>query len=167
VHTIEKCIDEYKSQTQDSKFDIVYSDESVNILVPLNFTASYETAKNTQWCSQTVSGFSMWKNIAILFRIIPKNKGYDKLKLTWEKGGLGRWFLACSRYPEVIGNDLPFDKTFGEGKTIDKWEKICIHNKGKSTQFDKNIEEIQKQCIYYQNPLKIVLWNIILNIENN
>jgi hypothetical protein len=86
----------------------------------------------------------MWKNIAILFRIIPKNKGYDKLKLTWEKGGLGRWFLACSRYPEVIGNDLPFDKTFGEGKTIDKWEKICIHNKGKSTQFDKNIEEIQK-----------------------
>lgn len=146
INKMIKYVNQYKEETEDSKFDVVFSDEKVSVLVPLNFTASYETAKNTQWCSQTFSGYSMWNSMAILFRIIPKEKVYDKLKLTWERGGnsSGRWMLACSKYPEIVGYDLPFEKTFTDGKTVDNWEKLCINKKGDSDSLDKNIDEIQK-----------------------
>jgi len=119
---INKYVDRYKITTDGSKFDIVYSDDKIDILVPLNFTASFETAKNTDWCSQQFSGYSMWNQVAVLFRIIPKFTSYDKLKLTWGKkqGNYDAiWYLSGPRYPEVLGDGSPFDIVDG----VERWEE--------------------------------------------
>jgi hypothetical protein len=91
--------DSYKAVTEDAKYDVVFSDDKVDVLIPMNFSASFETAKNTDWCSQSFGGYSGWSKMALLFRIIPKSSKYDKLKLTWRNDG--RWYIACSKYPEI------------------------------------------------------------------
>jgi len=108
MKSISNIVKDYEAQTEKSKYDTVYSDDKVDILVPLNFSASYETAKNTEWCSQSLGGYSYWSSISILFRIIPKDESYDKLKLTWLKKE-NIWYIACSKYPEIYGNGSPFD----------------------------------------------------------
>jgi hypothetical protein len=123
-HIRDKVLDRYKIETENAKYDIVFSDDKVDILIPLNFTASRETAKNTDWCSQSYWGFSTWNNFSLLFRIIPKDKTYDKLKLTWEKGQK-RWHLACSRYPEIDGDGFPFEVVDGK----ESWNKILDRKK--------------------------------------
>jgi hypothetical protein len=40
-----KISDEYELQTEELKYDIVYSDDKLDVLIPINFTASYELAK--------------------------------------------------------------------------------------------------------------------------
>jgi hypothetical protein len=123
--------DEYRKETEDAKYDVVFSDDKVNILIPINFTASAETAKNTEWCSQSYGGYSMWNRMALLFRIIPKDKSYDKLKLTWNKDNKG-WYLACSKYPEIRGGNNPFDKV----NNIENW-KICKNEMDQNNNWDK------------------------------
>ena len=112
--TMRSYVESFKAETEDAKYDTVYSDDKIDILVPLNFTGSFETAKNTQWCSQSMTGYSHWNEISIMFRILPNDKSFDKLKLTWVKksinGNKEKWFLACSEYPEVSGEGSPFDK---------------------------------------------------------
>jgi hypothetical protein len=112
-----KYEEEYRKETEDAKYDVVFSDDKVDILIPINFTASAETAKNTEWCSQSYGGYSMWNKVALLFRIIPKDNRYDKLKLTWGKNNKA-WYLSCSKYPEIRGYNNPFDKTDG----IENWK---------------------------------------------
>ena len=126
-----KIKDEYRKQTEDAKYDVVFSDDKVDILIPINFTASAETAKNTEWCSQSYGGYSMWNQIALLFRIIPKDNKYDKLKLTWNKSNKG-WYLACSKYPEIRGGGNPFDKTDG----IENW-KVYKNKMDNDNNWDK------------------------------
>lgn len=107
-----KIQEEYKIQTEEAKYDVVFSDDKVDILIPINFTASAETAKNTEWCSQSYSGYSMWNKMSLLFRILPKDNKYDKLKLTWtkkERSNSKKWYIACSKYPEILGEGTPFD----------------------------------------------------------
>jgi hypothetical protein len=123
--------DEYRKQTEDAKYDVVFSDDKIDILIPINFTASAETAKNTEWCSQSYGGYSMWNKIALLFRIIPKDNKYDKLKLTWGKNNKA-WHLACSKYPEIRGSKNPFDKTNG----IENW-KIFKNEMDHKNDWDK------------------------------
>lgn len=113
IKHMEQYVKRYESETEKAKFDVVYSDDKLDVLVPLNFSASYETAKNTEWCSQSLLGFSTWNFQHILFRIIPKNKEYDKVKLTWGK----RWYIATTKYPEISNskwdkyqNYKPFDE---------------------------------------------------------
>ena len=129
MYFMEKTSEIYERVTIKSKYDVIYSDEKIDILVPLNFTAAYETSMNTDWCTQKLSGYSLWNNIAILYRIIPKIKNFDKLKLTWLKKNneyFNEWSLACSRYPEISGNDSPFELI--EGK--ENWEHN-LHNDNK------------------------------------
>ena len=126
-----KIKDEYRKQTEDAKYDVVFSDDKVDILIPINFTASAETAKNTEWCSQSYGGYSMWNKKALLFRIIPKDNKYDKLKLTWNKNDDG-WYLACSKYPEIRDYNNPFDKTNG----IENW-KVSKNKMDNDTNWDK------------------------------
>lgn len=133
-----RYVEDYEKESEDSKYDVVYSDEKVNILIPMNFSASYETAKNTEWCTQQYTGYSMWNKIAILFRIIPKIKGYDKLKLTWSR--FREWNLACSKYPEISGNDSPFDIVNGEENWIYRGNNSMIY----SEKAKNNFEEIKK-----------------------
>ena len=118
IKHMEGYVKTYEGETEKSKFDVVYSDDKLDVLVPLNFSASYETAKNTEWCSRYLSGFSGWNVGHILFRIIPKDKEYDRVKLTW---GKNRWFIATTKYPEIESlkhgkykNYKPFDKVDGE-----------------------------------------------------
>lgn len=126
-----KIKDEYRKQTEDAKYDVVFSDDKVDILIPINFTASAETAKNTEWCSQSYGGYSIWNKMALLFRIIPKDNKYDKLKLTWNKNNKG-WYLACSKYPEIRDYNNPFDKTNG----IENW-KVSKNKMDNDTNWDK------------------------------
>lgn len=126
-----KYVDEYRKQTEDAKYDVVFSDDKVDILIPINFTASAETAKNTEWCSQSYGGYSMWNKRALLFRIIPKDNKYDKLKLTWSKNNKA-WYLACSKYPEIRDYNNPFDKTNG----IENW-KVSKNKMDNDTNWDK------------------------------
>lgn len=126
-----KYVNEYRKQTEDAKYDVVFSDDKVDILIPINFTASAETAKNTEWCSQSHGGYSMWNKVALLFRIIPKDNKYDKLKLTWNKNDNG-WYLACSKYPEIRGGGNPFDKT----DRIENW-KVYKNKMDNDTNWDK------------------------------
>ena len=126
-----KYEEEYRKETEDAKYDVVFSDDKVDILIPINFTASAETAKNTEWCSQSYGGYSMWNKVALLFRIIPKDNKYDKLKLTWNKNNKA-WYLACSKYPEIRDYNNPFDKTNG----IENW-KVSKDKMDNDTNWDK------------------------------
>lgn len=109
----------YEKETEKGKYDVVYSDDKIDVLVPLNFSASYETAKNTEWCSQSLAGFSSFSQAAILFRIIPKDSKFDRLKITWFRSD-SRWQMACSKYPEIYGNGNPFDIIDG----VENWKKV-------------------------------------------
>lgn len=111
--------DSYESLTEKAKYDVVYSDNKIDVLIPLNFTASFETAKNTDWCSQSLPGYSNWNKVALLFRIIPKDEDYDKLKLTWRKDG--RWYIACSKYPEINNEtSSPFERVDGKESWVER-----------------------------------------------
>ena len=111
IGKLSPLLNEYKTETEDSKYDIVYSDKNIDIFVPLNFTASRESAKNTDWCSKNHFGYSRWSKVAILFRIIPKNDSYDRLKFTYKYDG--KWFIAGPKYPELMGESDPFERLDG------------------------------------------------------
>ena len=136
METIGAYVKDYELFTENARYDIVYSDSKLSVLVPLNFTSSYQTAKNTDWCSKSVNGFSMWNQKSIMFRIIPKNSSVDKVKITWDKYD-GKthsswWHIACSKYPEIKGSGSPFSlietkrqKKVGFGYSdhdIERWE---------------------------------------------
>lgn len=114
--------DEFLSETQDAKYDIVYSDDLLEIFVPLNFAGSRETAQNTQWCSSSYNGYSIWHKDAILFRILPKDKSYDKLKFTYKFDG--KWFIAGPEYPEIMGLTNPFEQK----NEIPEWLRTKINS---------------------------------------
>jgi len=140
--------EEYKLKTEDSKYDIIYSDNNIDILIPLNFSASYETAKNTDWCSIKNSGFSLWKQMSLMFRIIPKDSKYDKLKLTWTKKSRSpnmQWYIACSKYPEINGEGNPFDNFEEKLEFLDSLE---IKNNIKNT-MSLITDEAKKLVIKY------------------
>lgn len=128
-HHMNNYVDRFRDETEDAKFDVVFDDDNISILIPINFTASRQTAENTQWCSQSYTGYSMWNKVALLFRIIPKNDKYDKLKLTWSKNN-ENWYLACSKYPEIYGDGSPFDKV-GLFKNRERWEDKLSELKAK------------------------------------
>lgn len=137
MYEMARYVKQYEAETEKAKYDLVYEDDKIKVLVPLNFTASFETAKNTQWCSQQFSGYSMWNYRSILFRIVPIKQGYDKLKLTWDREeSKARWYIACSQYPEVFGSRTPFDK-FGD---VESWSLKCDELEevyGKKSQMDE------------------------------
>lgn len=151
-----KIKDEYRKQTEDAKYDVVFSDDKVDILIPINFTASAETAKNTEWCSQSYGGYSMWNKKALLFRIIPKDNKYDKLKLTWNKNDDG-WYLACSKYPEIRGEGTPFDLVDGKESWLERLEYMnSIYNdeKTSSIKWRENADNITKTMNLLSNNAK-------------
>lgn len=124
-----KIIEEYRKQTEEAKYDIVFSDDKIDILIPINFTASAETAKNTEWCSKSYGGFSNWNQMSLMFRIIPKDNTYDKLKITWvkkERSPDKQWYIACSKYPEINGKGIPFDIIDGK----ESWQERIKYMNG-------------------------------------
>ena len=144
-----KIQEEYKIQTEEAKYDIVFSDDKVDILIPINFTASAETAKNTEWCSQSYIGYSMWNKMSLLFRILPKDNKYDKLKLTWtkkERSPSKKWYIACSKYPEIGGDGIPFDIIDGKEswqERIDYMNEIYNDEKSSSVKWRENAKNIE------------------------
>lgn len=117
---IRKYEQKYELETEDAKFEVVYSDDKIDILIPINFTASYELAKNTQWCSQSYAGYSMWNKRSILFRIVPKDDKNEIVKLTWGRN-YNEWSMAPKKYPELNGEGSPFEiKKNGK----ENWENL-------------------------------------------
>lgn len=117
--TIKYYEDEFKTQTEEGKYDVVYSDDKVDVLIPINFTASYDISKNTDWCTRTYGGFSIFNQKSLLFRVLPKDKKFDIMKISWGKNNT-TWYIACSKYPEINGQGTPFDIIDG----IERWEKV-------------------------------------------
>jgi hypothetical protein len=153
ISFIGKIVTEYETKTEKSKFDLIYSDTKIDIMVPLNFSASYETAKNTDWCTQTLPGFNMWSKMSILYRIIPKDDQYDKLKLTWRHSG--GWNMACSKYPEIGESGSPFEK---RGRDVELWEFIIdlyLSNDDVVESKKRKYEEIKKTMSIVSNEAKI------------
>lgn len=150
LDTLKHYVEDFEFITNDAKFDVVYFDNLIDILIPINYAASYQTAKNTEWCSQSKIGFSMWKNNSILFRIIPKDKTYDKLKLTWQKPRDGydtKWFIACSKYPEINGEGSPFEIINGKENWLLKklkWDDIYGEKSGIQDRWIENSKNIEK-----------------------
>lgn len=107
----------YLLQTK-AKYDIIYSDDKIDIVVPLNYTASFETAKNTDWCTKNVLSYEVWSSKSILFRIMPKSKNFQKMKLSWGIVQPYMWTMASEKYPEISGIDNPFEM-------VGKKEKWC------------------------------------------
>jgi hypothetical protein len=145
IEKIESYKKKYELETDKAKFDTVYSDSKIDILVPLNFTASYQTAKNTDWCSQSIIGFSQWNRVSIMFRIIPKDKSYDKLKLTWTKEN-GYWYISCSKYPEIRGDGSPFDIKDGDelwNIKLKEFNKV-YNDESNPNKWKENSENIEK-----------------------
>jgi len=155
---IYKYQDEYRKETEDAKYDVVFSDDKVDVLIPINFTASAESAKNTEWCSQSYDGYSWWNKKALLFRIVPKDKGYDKLKLTWsKKEGDNEWHIACSKYPEIYGGGTPFDMIDGKEswqERIDYMNDIHNDDKPVSIKWKENSDNITKTMNLLSNKAK-------------
>lgn len=151
-----KYIKQYEAETEKAKYDLVYQDDKIKVLVPLNFTASFETAKNTQWCSQSFSGYSMWNQRSILFRIIPIVSGYDKLKLTWDREGFdARWYIACSEYPEIFGNKTPFDKV----NDVEYWSLKCDEYEEVFNKKVPQMDEIRKTMELLSSDAKKFIMN--------
>lgn len=148
---IDPLVGEFKKQTEDAKFDVVYQDDKVKILIPLNFTAAAETAKNTDWCTTKLPNYQMWNNWALMFRILPIDSKYDKLKITWMRDNKKdmydkSWYIACSEYPEMGGTEgTPFDIVDGE----ESWAKVLRYYN--DVEFNREVleEEIKKQNISY------------------
>lgn len=120
-----KWVESY-SKTCEAKYDVIWSDDNLQILIPLNFTASWQTALNTDWCTRVLSAYKVWSYRAILFRIIPKSPNYQKVKLTWENGRFDKncWTMASEKYPEIKGcSASPFDLIDGEEAWITNLKK--------------------------------------------
>lgn len=139
LRLIYEYVGAYEKETEKGKYDVVYSDDKISVLVPLNFSASYETAKNTEWCSQSLAGFSSFSQSAILFRIIPKDNKFDRLKLTWFRVD-SRWQMACSKYPEISGGGNPFDVIDG----VENWKGVKNIADDKVNPYQKWVENSRK-----------------------
>jgi hypothetical protein len=106
----------YERETEKAKFDILYSDDNLDVIIPLNFAASYQIAKNTNWCTQSKIGWDSWSRRAILYRVIFKDG--EKLKITW---GKENYFcmLASDKYPEINTGGNPFEIIDGKEKWVE------------------------------------------------
>jgi hypothetical protein len=125
---MEKLIPEY-FKSMKAEYDVIYSDENIDIVIPLNFSASWQTAQGTSWCTKNVTSYNIWSSSSILFRILPKSKSYNKVKITWVIPGstklmtltenFAKWTIASEQYPEIRGSTRgPFDEIKGK----EAWE---------------------------------------------
>jgi|VirMetMinimDraft_7_1064189.scaffolds.fasta_scaffold03163_13 hypothetical protein len=158
---IEKVESEFEKETEDAKFEVIHSDDKIDVLIPINFTASYEISKNTEWCSQSYSGFSLWNKRSILFRIVPKDKKYDIVKITWNRESDSDWQIAGPKYPEVSGRGNPFRIVDND---IEKWEHEIRNWNHKypdySSHFDNVIktmsllnDNVKKKIVQFHNKI--------------
>lgn len=105
---------EYKALSEDGKYDIIYQDKNILILSPNDFAACFNYSKDTQWCSQSFSGYEMWSKGNLMLRFIPTYDPKQKCRLTWAYNDQYRWSWASPKYPEF----LPYD--FAEVNNKDK-----------------------------------------------
>jgi hypothetical protein len=91
------------------KYDLLYEDDYWRIFVPLNPQSSYYLCgKDTQWCTNSISGWKMWSLEYTLYRFVPKNNKYDKMRLSWSKGKFS-WALSYTKSVyHLRGKENPF-----------------------------------------------------------
>lgn len=126
-NTISNIEQDWTLQSEKGKIDLIYEDQNIKILIPLNFTACYEYSKHTDWCSKTKTGYEMWSRIGLMYRFV--NKHNDKrARLTWNKDGKYSW--AAERYPEISDYSLEAEYPFNFAemdafinKKITEWDE--------------------------------------------
>ena len=150
---INSLIEKFELETEKAKYDTIYLNNEYQILVPINFTGSYETAKNTEWCSSNIDGWNMWSQSSILYRVLFKNG--DKLKITYREDN--RCFFAIEKYPEILIEN-PFMKVdnkykfqvvnkdlIGNGYYSEHYQEIY------NRMFKLNNESIEEMIKYIKN----------------
>lgn len=137
--------EEYLKETENAKFDTVFSDDKIDILIPINYTASAEISKNTEWCTRYYITYLIHSKVSLMFRVLPKLQGYDKMKLTWHKKKSSDeeiWTVSSSRYPEFYGKGDPFKIDPKTGK--ENLESVLSNDYFNSSKPQERIKEIRK-----------------------
>jgi len=171
IALIKSVLDDYKKETEGSKYDTVYKDSKIQILIPLNFSASYETAKNTDWCTKNIPQFNLWSSISYLFRILPVDKNYDKIKLTWvtpKNSKDTEWYIACSKYPEIYGKGNPFE--IKNGKINWEYELDNINKKilkGDSSNKPESVQRWRQNYLEIKKTMSLISNDAISCIEQH
>lgn len=102
--------DHLKYKKDNGKVFLIYDDENLTVLEPLNFAACYKYSKNTQWCSKTLSSYEGWSRDNILLRFIDKkNKMIFRLTYSYNSD---RWSWATPVYPEFSEQSLIKERPF-------------------------------------------------------
>lgn len=141
-----------KYHNQKGKVGLIYEDENIVILEPLDFIACYHLSKKTQWCTKSENSYKYWSTNHILLRFIVK-KTKEIFRLTWSLERDDKWSWSTPVYPEydqyTFQKDekrsikpFEFDKLFLPKFNVDRYE------------FNENSEYYEKQLIEYEKDLK-------------
>lgn len=119
TNLLSEYLDKYKKETffdEESgvsiDYDLLFEDDKWMIFVPLNWqTSQYLCGKDTQWCSNTQTGWVYTKGEGnILYRFIPKGYG-SKMRLTWmgDKSKYNWAFAYTKSVYHLRGDGNPFE----------------------------------------------------------
>lgn len=137
MNYMQKFEKDYLLQTN-ARYEVIYHDDKCDVVVPLNYSASWETAKNTDWCTKNIQAWTHWSSIALLVRILPHSNRYSKLKLTFTLSEPYNWTLASQKYPELFGRGLPFEKK----NSVENWQSILNLKIKESEETAKKLNDI-------------------------
>ena len=159
LRAVSNIKDQWTVLTNDGKIDLVYEDNNLLILIPLNFTACYQYSKNTEWCSQSLNGYNSWSKQGLLYRFIDKQTN-EIYRLTWMFNDNTKFSWATKKYPEIGYSNFKIElKTPFE---FDKMTKNFDSYGGNSEDRFMTLKEFWKKfttqaisnCIEYYNKSK-------------
>lgn len=140
-----KSINELNKQNREN-LDFIHKSKDLVVLAPHNHKIASKYSTNTEWCSQSKSGFCMHSRDEVLFRFLFKD-GY-KLRLNLRKGGLvGHWGGPKSKersYPMMSFKRNPKNIDI-QTYDVKKWTSLKeMYEKIKSIP-----DDVMKKCIEY------------------
>jgi hypothetical protein len=121
TNLLSSYLDQYRKETifddkdVDIEYDLLFEADKWMIFVPLNWqTSQYLCGKDSQWCSNTQSGWVYTKGEGnILYRFIPKGYG-SKMRLTWmnDKSKYNWAFAYTKSVYHLRGDGNPFENDY-------------------------------------------------------
>jgi len=160
TNLLSSYMDQYKKETLFDKadvgieYDLLFEDDKWMIFVPLNWqTSQYLCGKDSQWCSNTQSGWVYTKGEGnILYRFIPKGYG-SKMRLTWmnDKSKYNWAFAYTKSVYHLRGDGNPFEN----GDDVYYENDIDTHNE-LSKQISNIHPDAKKEVINYHKKVKLM-----------
>lgn len=134
---------------------IIYEDENIMVLEPLDFIACFRFSRHTEWCSKSENAYNSWKRDNILLRFVDK-KNKIIHRLTWSYANNDSWSWATPIYPEFNRRD--FSKENATPLEISKFDykidperyanrKMYEEEQVKILQIEKMHQLINQSCI--------------------